>query len=415
MGAQPGGAAARLPAHRERRRARAAGRHGRRPAVGELAVAGLLRVGLDHRALDPPRRPRHLARAARVGQPGADDVLLPRRRARGQARARRRPAARPPARRDPARRGARRHGARRARLPRLQRRRRRSRRLGRRDVDRHCVRARPAGAGGARRHAPADHAAHGRGVRRPGRAAGDRDRLHRERRARAADRRRRAVPGAAPAAVCAGGLARPARGGARRRSLGGAARRGDRSRDHGARGRDDHRRLPARAGGPRAGHRAHPSVPRAAVATARPLGSARRRRRDLSQRAAAVPAAPVDELRDRAAVRAGQHRDPRRRRPGARRSRLTDHARHLLRLRRRQAARHPARQPPRGAAVAGPDPDGAHLAGARGRSGRMRHRLHGLAAGRQPRVRGRAARAGEGRRAGGRRRRRAGRVAGLQT
>ena len=42
-----------------------------------------------------------------------------------------------------------------------------------------------------------------------------------------------------------------------------------------------------------------------------------------------------------------------------------DHARHLLRLRRRQAARHPARQPPRGAAVAGPDPDGAHLAGAR--------------------------------------------------
>ena len=159
----------------------------------------------------------------------------------------------------------------------------------------------------------------------------------------------------------------------------------------------------------------HPPVPRAAVATARPLGSARRRRRDLSQRAAAVPAAPVDELRDRAAVRAGQHRDPRRRRPGARRSRLPDHARHLLRLRRRQAARHPARQPPRGAAVAGPDPDGAHLAGAAGRSGRMRHRLHGLAAGRQPRVRGRAARAGEGRRAGGRRRRRAGRVAGLQT
>ena len=56
-------------------------------------VAGLLRVGLDHGALDPPRQRGHLARPAAVGERGPDDVLLPRRRARGQARARHRHAA----------------------------------------------------------------------------------------------------------------------------------------------------------------------------------------------------------------------------------------------------------------------------------------------------------------------------------
>ena len=55
-------------------------------------------------------------------------------------------------------------------------------------------------------------------------------------------------------------------------------------------------------------------VPRAADARARALGAARRRVGDLAQRAPPVPAAPVDELRDRAAVRAGQRRHPHRRR-----------------------------------------------------------------------------------------------------
>ena len=55
-------------------------------AVGELAVVGLLRVVLDHEALDPARQLGHLAGPAPLGERGADDVLLPRRRAGGQAR-----------------------------------------------------------------------------------------------------------------------------------------------------------------------------------------------------------------------------------------------------------------------------------------------------------------------------------------
>ena len=50
-------------------------------------------------------------------------------------------------------------------------------------------------------------------------------------------------------------------------------------------------------------------------------------------------AAPVDELRDRAAVRARQRRHPRDRRAARRRRRLADHARDPDRLRRRQADR----------------------------------------------------------------------------
>ena len=69
-------------------------RHGGRARVGQLAVAALLRVGLDHQAVDPARQRGHLAGPAPLGQQRADDVLLPRRRARGQARDRRRRAAR---------------------------------------------------------------------------------------------------------------------------------------------------------------------------------------------------------------------------------------------------------------------------------------------------------------------------------
>ena len=107
------------------------------------------------RALDPPRRRRDLGRPAPLGQRGPDDVLLPRRRARGQARARPRRAARAPAARDPGARGDRRHHRADRDLPRVQRRRRRRGRLGRGDVDRHRLRARRAGAAHAARRHPA--------------------------------------------------------------------------------------------------------------------------------------------------------------------------------------------------------------------------------------------------------------------
>ena len=52
---------------------------------------------------------------------------------------------------------------------------------------------------------------------------------------------------------------------------------------------------------------------------------------------------PVDELRDRAALRAGERGRPHRRRAAQRRRQLPDHARDRLRLRGRQAARRPRR------------------------------------------------------------------------
>ena len=59
------------------------------------------------------------------------------------------------------------------------------------------------------------------------------------------------------------------------------------------------------------------------------------------ERAPAVRPAPVDELRDRAGVRAGQRRDRVQLEPALRRRHLADHHRHRRRLRCRQAARHP--------------------------------------------------------------------------
>ena len=108
---------------------------------------------------------------------------------------------------------------------------------------------------------------------------------------------------------------------------------------------------------------------------------------DLAQRAAAAAVPPVDELRDRAAVRPRQrrHRDQRRvPRPGVH---LADHARHPGRLRPRQAARHHRlglaghAADPRPAAAAG------RLGGRRRRRRDRRHRLHRLAADRHARLR----------------------------
>ena len=90
--------------------------------------------------------------------------------------------------------------------------------------------------------------------------------------------------------------------------------------------RPGHERLPAGARRARAQHRAHALVPRAADARAGLLGAREPDVGDLAQRAPAVPPAPVDEPRDRAAVRARQRRHPARRRPalgGASRSPVT--------------------------------------------------------------------------------------------
>ena len=130
VGAQPRRAGPRLPEHRDRQRDRPARRDGRRAAVGQLAVAGLLRVGVDDRAVDPARRLGADRRPARLGQRRPDDVLLPGRRPGGQARARPRRAARPPAPGDPGRRRARRHDRPGRHLPGVQRRRRRARTAG---------------------------------------------------------------------------------------------------------------------------------------------------------------------------------------------------------------------------------------------------------------------------------------------
>ena len=73
-------------------------------------------------------------------------------------------------------------------------------------------------------------------------------------------------------------------------------------------------RLAGDARRPRARHRPLPAVPRAADARARALGAARRGVGDLAERAPAAALPPVDELRDRPAVRARQrgHRVERR-------------------------------------------------------------------------------------------------------
>ncbi len=88
------------------------------------------------------------------------------------------------------------------------------------------------------------------------------------------------------------------------------------------------------------GDGAGPLVPRAADAGARALGAAGPAVGDLAQRAAPVRAASLDQLRDRAAVRARQRRHPPDRHAAERRDRLADHARHPDRLRGRQAGRH---------------------------------------------------------------------------
>ncbi len=208
MGAEPRGAGAGLPQHGIGRCDRPAVRGGRCPRLGQLAVVRHLRLVLGHRAIHPRRKRWHLAGSQAVGERGPDDVLLPRRRARGEARIRPGGTAGTAPHRPCGDGRCRRHGDGRAYLPGVQRRRRRGERLGGGHVHRHRVRARSAGADGSARHAPACSPAHPRGDRRPGGAARDRHGLHGRDRCASAGSRSRPVLPAAGAAIRAGGVAR---------------------------------------------------------------------------------------------------------------------------------------------------------------------------------------------------------------
>ena len=340
MGAQPRRAGARLPQHGDRRRARAARRGRRRPDLGQRRAAQL-HVGVGHRVLAAPRLVVAARHAARVGQPGADDVLLPRRRPRGQARARPRRAARAPA---PGAARGRRHRRRRRRhhrLPGHQRGRSGCARLGHGHVHRHRVRARHPRPDRAPGRAPARVPALARRGRRPHRAGRAGGGLHDGHLGHRPGGRGGAVRGHRAAALRPLPRA-PARGGrARGRDVDRHVQVRHRPGGVGARRRARAERLRARARGPRAGHRAVALVPRAADAGARAARAAERGLGDLPERAPAVRPAPVDQLPDRAGVRAGQRRDRVQLEPALRRRHLADHHRHRCRLRPRQAAGHP--------------------------------------------------------------------------
>ena len=340
VGAQPPDAAAQLPAHRDGERHVPARRDGRGARVGQRRRL-LLRERVAHRAVDPGGRVRRVAGPARVGQQRAHDALLLRRRPRGAPGVRHRRAARAPAGDAAAARGARRDGRRRRGLPRRQRRAVVGAGLGRRDVDGHGLRARDARARGAALPRAAAHVhAHGRRRRRHRRARRDRDGLRDgSRRGAAADRDRALRPGAArqPPGRPLGRRVPRARGGGLGRALGVGRRPGRDRPGHGPRDLRD----PGGALGPRARHRPLPPLPRAADAGARALRARGPRVCRLAQRAPPEHVSPLDQLRDRPALRARQRRDRDRRGVPRARRLIADHARDRPRLRRRQAARHP--------------------------------------------------------------------------
>src|SRR3954451_6950415 len=150
MGALVPEPAARVPAHRERRRGGAARSDGGGARVGERGRL-FLRAAVGLRARDRPRRQRDRADPARVGEQRADDVLLLRAGSGGATRVRPRRPSRARAIRAPVAGVGRRHARHGGDLPRVQPRELGRGGLGHRDVDRHGVRAgiahavRPAG------------------------------------------------------------------------------------------------------------------------------------------------------------------------------------------------------------------------------------------------------------------------------
>ena len=192
---------------------------------------------------------------------------------------------------------------------------------------------------------------------------------------------------------------------ARRRHLGRAVRVRRRSGGGRARDRAGDVRLSRRPRGPGAGDRALPAVPRATDIRARPTGPHVGGGRGVAERAAATDVPPVDQLCDRAAVRARECGHPDQRRlPGARRH-VPDHPGNPGRLRRRQTARHRrhvlARQPAQPGAAA----PARRLGSGRRRGQCRRDRVHGSAADLLAGVRGGAAGGREGGGAGRRGRR----------
>ena len=150
-----------------------------------------------------------------------------------------------------------------------------------------------------------------------------------------------------------------------------------------ARRRARHERLPAGAQRPRAGDRADPLVPGAADAGAGAHGPARPELGDLPERAAAVPAASLDQLRDRPAVRSRQRGHTHRRGPARGRDDVARVARDPVRLRDRQAAgRHDGRLD-RDPFLGRRGPTVAELAGHLRRRHRGRDRVHGVVADRR--------------------------------
>ncbi len=395
VGAQRGGSAARVRPHGVGQRRRPGRRGGGRARVGQPRC-GLVRGRVADAPGAAPRRPRVRTGPARVGQRRADDAVLPRRRSGGAARVRPRRPPRTTAVRAAARRGGRRHGDPDRHLPRGQPRPAERARLGRRDVDRHRPRPRAARHPRPRRAGQgAPVRAHDLRGRRPRRASRHRRRVQRpDRRAAAVSRRgrvravRRGVgPRHAPPLLLRGrrhrALARA--GGERRRPR--RRRAGDRA------GRSRLHPEPQRAGG---GHRAGAAVPRAADARA---GAGRRRepRLDpLSERAPAELLPPVDELRDRSAVRARQRRGGAERRRARPRVHDPGDARCAAGLRGRQAGGggahvlggHP-RQPRS-------DPAPGRLGGGAGQRHDRGDRVHRDTPHRHARVPGRRARPGEG-------------------
>ena len=263
---------------------------------------------------------------------------------------------------------------------------RRTRRLGRRDVDRHSAGARAPGDGRARGAGPGpDVPAHRLRRRRPRGAAGDRGDVHR-----------------APAPGLPG-----ARGGALRRVPGGEAappgqlhrvRRGggdlvqrarERDRPGGDRPRHRSHRRGVHTGSrrPRGGERAVPAVPRGADAGPRTHSGGRPDAHAVAQRPAAALLPPVDQLCDRAALRARERGGRHRRVVPAARGDLADHPRHRARVRRRKARRGRVGvvgdRPP----DARPGAAGGRLGVGRGKRDDRRDRLHGLVPDRRAGVR----------------------------
>ena len=183
----------------------------------------------------------------------------------------------------------------------------------------------------------------------------------------------------------------------RRGRVGRAARVGGRAGRGRARDGPVHVRVRARALGPRARDGAVPGVPRAADAGARELGPPGAEVRDLPERAAPGALPPVDELPDRAAVRACErgHLD-RRRLPRARLP-LADHARDPVRLRPRQARRDLRHLVARCAREPRAYPAAGRLGGRRRRRDDRRHRLYRRSARRDARLPRQPARGGEAR------------------